>query len=55
MQNISVISSDTIRNHLANHSPSKIAHQFSKTKRFADPNPEYIPYLFRCPLAFYTY
>lgn len=38
---MSIISPDNIRNHLANNSPSKVAHTFSKTKRFNSPNPEY--------------
>lgn len=38
---MSIISPDNIRNHLANKSPSKVAHAFSKTKRFKSPNPEY--------------
>ena len=46
MKAYSTIDPDTIRNHLANHSPAKIAHQFSKTKRFPDINPEYFISLF---------
>ncbi len=38
---MSIISPDNIRNHLANNSPSKVAHAFSKGKRFKSPNPEY--------------
>lgn len=37
---MSLLSLDSIRNHLANHSPSKMVHAFSKSKRFSSPNPE---------------
>jgi len=40
MKQISTIDADSIRKHPANNSPSKVAHQFSKTKRFPDINPE---------------
>lgn len=40
MKTYSTIDPDSIRKHLANNSPTKIAHQFSKTKRFPDINPE---------------
>lgn len=39
---ISLVDNDKIRNHLANNSPAKIVHSFSKSKRFLDPNPEYL-------------
>ncbi len=55
MKQISTIDADTIRKHQSNNSPSKIAHQFSKTKRFPDINPQYFSYYLRCPNAFYTY
>lgn len=38
---MSIVSAELIRNHLANTSPTKIAHVFSKSKRFLSPNPEY--------------
>jgi len=41
MNKISTINPDEIRKHPANNSPSKIAHQFSKSKRFPEINPEY--------------
>lgn len=53
MKNVSIMDSDAIRNHLSNNSTSKNAHQFSKTKRFPDYNPEYTLGLFRCKVAFY--
>lgn len=42
MKDISIIPSNTIRNHQTNRSKTKEAHQFSKEKRFPPPNPEYI-------------
>lgn len=39
MEKMSLLSSNTIRNHLANNSPSKYAHAFPKGKRFSSPNP----------------
>ena len=41
MKGLSTIDPDTIRKHQTNNSSSKNAYQFSKTKRFPDPNPEY--------------
>jgi hypothetical protein len=43
MDKMSLLSPENIRNHLANNSPSKVAHAFSKGKRFKSPNPEYNP------------
>jgi hypothetical protein len=40
MEKFSTIDHATIRKHQTNKSPTKIAFQFSKTKRFPDPNPE---------------
>jgi hypothetical protein len=42
MSKISTIDADSIRKHPANNSPSKLAYQFSKSKRFPDINPEYL-------------
>ena len=39
MSNISTVNPEAIRKHPANNSPTKIANQFSKTKRFPDMNP----------------
>lgn len=39
MQKISLISPEKIRNHLANSSPSRFVHSFSRSKRFASANP----------------
>jgi hypothetical protein len=41
MQAFSLLSPDAIRNQLTNNSPSKVAHAFTKSKRFLSPNPEY--------------
>lgn len=41
MKELSIIPTNTIRNHQTNSSTSKTAHQFSKTPRFRGPNPEY--------------
>lgn len=41
MKGISTTSPEVIRRHQANTSKTKIAHQFPKTKRFSNPNPEY--------------
>ena len=41
MKKISLVSNENIRKHLANTSPAKITHSFSKSRRFLDPNPEY--------------
>lgn len=38
---ISLVPAEAVRKHPANTSPSKIINQFSKSKRFLDPNPEY--------------
>jgi hypothetical protein len=43
MQAFSLLSPDAIRNQLTNNSPTKVAHAFTKSKRFLSPNPEY-PY-----------
>ncbi len=40
MRQISTIDADLIRKHPANNSPSKVAFQFPKSKRFPDFNPE---------------
>ena len=45
MKGMSIMPSDTIRNHQTNNSTSKNAYQFSKEKRFPDPNPEYFYFL----------
>lgn len=37
---ISLVSNEDIRKHLANNSPAKITHSFSKSRRFLEPNPE---------------
>ena len=42
MKPFSLLPSETIRNHQTNNSTAKTAFQFSKEKRFPDPNPEYI-------------
>jgi hypothetical protein len=56
MSKISTIDADSIRKHPANNSPSKLAYQFSKSKRFPDINPEYLFFCYRrCPNAFYTF
>ena len=41
MKKFSLITNENIRKHLANNSPAKITHSFSKSRRFLDPNPEY--------------
>lgn len=41
MKKFSLVSNENIRKHLANTSPAKITHSFSKSRRFLDPNPEY--------------
>lgn len=41
MKKFSLISNENIRKHLANTSPAKITHSFSKSKRFLEVNPEY--------------
>ena len=53
MKNLSTISYETVRKHQTNNSPSKVSHQFSKTSRFKDPNPEYFFDNKRCPMAYY--
>lgn len=42
MKPFSILPSEAIRNHQTNNSTAKTAFQFSKEKRFPDPNPEYI-------------
>jgi hypothetical protein len=42
MKTFSTISHDAIRNHQTNNSPAKVAFKFSQSKRFKDPNPEYL-------------
>lgn len=37
----SLVPPETINHHLANYSPTKQVHQFSKTPRFLTSNPEY--------------
>ena len=49
MSKISTIDADSIRKHPANNSPSKLAYQFSKSKRFPDINPEYLLFLSKMP------
>lgn len=51
---MSLISPDKIRNHLGNHSPSKITHAFTKSKRFITANPEYRSPDHRSRPAFYS-
>lgn len=46
MKQISTIDIESIRKHPSNNSPSKVAYQFSKSKRFPDLNPEYLFHLF---------
>lgn len=41
MKKFSLVSNEDIRKHLANTSPAKVTHSFSKSRRFLDPNPEY--------------
>lgn len=41
MKKISLVDTQTIRNHQTNNSTSKTAHQFAQSKRFPEPNPEY--------------
>ena len=38
---VSLVSPDAIRNHLANTSPAKISHSFTRSRRFSPANPEY--------------
>ncbi len=42
MKQISTIDPESIRKNPTNNSPSKIAFQFPKSKRFPDFNPEYL-------------
>jgi hypothetical protein len=42
MKPFSTINHDAIRNHQTNNSPTKVAFKFSQSKRFKDPNPEYL-------------
>lgn len=44
MKKFSLVNNETIRRHLANTSPAKVVHSFSKSRRFDKPNPEYILY-----------
>lgn len=55
MKDFSIVPSNTIRNHQANSSTAKTAHQFSKTARFQGPNPEYFYNHFRCKIAYYCF
>ena len=55
MKGMSIMPSETIRNHQTNNSTSKNAYQFSKEKRFPDPNPQYFLFIIRrCKIAFYS-
>ena len=40
MKKFSLVCNEDIRKHLANTSPAKITHSFSKSRRFLDANPE---------------
>jgi hypothetical protein len=42
MKKFSLLTNDQIRKHLANTSPAKVTHSFSKTRRFFNSNPEYL-------------
>ena len=57
MNKISIVNPETVRNHLSNNSPSKIAHQFPKSKRFQEPPSQYsilFIIIFSCPIAYYS-
>ncbi len=42
MKKFSLATNEQIRKHLANSSPAKITHAFPKSRRFGNPNPEYV-------------